>query len=564
MNFTYSTIKPTIPRDILWFVFNMNAEDEQIGMDERLRTTLRSTHVCQGWRTLILKSPSIWGKLLYLDCLHGGVNGTVYPHNLEMMYEVLRRSVQAPLWIQATGGRVGYGGRQDRAVQSHAFLIQILSHHWDRIERLTLYQYGKQIHDPEDHDLRSILSCLNGAAPSLRECHIENVSKRSAYQRRNPDYSSPLFSNSAPSLRYLCSDYLTISVHASWLPSLTTLITTPVTSGFSSTVRSTLKVLSQIPNLIYLELGHAMDSLQSINDVENCPTANLPRLEYMGIKTSARNALAFVEKTKRSGTGCIVNIKATFDIRDVCDPSFEHVALTLYNESFAKNIRTKYSTGLEFAFMGFSVGGITLTDKDCLVDGIYMDLDPEMNSNGLYLSLLWPTNGSDWSPIVPPGVVDSILKFSIFHEYTNITVLRLTSDLDQDVVQGIRTTGLGTTYPIDTLECDSFNSFGILTQSKDLQSSSLTSRLFTRVKNLSVDVSEHDDSNSSFCIQGLQRVTKLRNKMGINIESLNIYGCRMGVDYIETFSETLGLRQLWMRWDIGGGEYKDTVHVYSR
>ncbi len=58
-----------------------------------LRTARKTSQVCQKWRNLMLDTPSLWAKLINMHELY-------YLAGNEWWDEVIRRTGEAPLWIQ--------------------------------------------------------------------------------------------------------------------------------------------------------------------------------------------------------------------------------------------------------------------------------------------------------------------------------------------------------------------------------------------------------------------------------------------------------------------------------
>ncbi|KDR66056.1 hypothetical protein GALMADRAFT_273768, partial [Galerina marginata CBS 339.88] len=70
------------------FLFNANIFTKR----KCIETTRLSSQVCHSWRSLILKSPTIWGRLLELSELELSTD--------RWREEVLRRSGNSLLWVR--------------------------------------------------------------------------------------------------------------------------------------------------------------------------------------------------------------------------------------------------------------------------------------------------------------------------------------------------------------------------------------------------------------------------------------------------------------------------------
>ena len=85
--------------DLLWKIFSINAN---MFIDEGALTTTRLTsQVCQSWRSNLLNTTALWGRLIDFDSLHG-LKGT------EWAEELVRRSGTSLLWIKGKVNRLSY------------------------------------------------------------------------------------------------------------------------------------------------------------------------------------------------------------------------------------------------------------------------------------------------------------------------------------------------------------------------------------------------------------------------------------------------------------------------
>ncbi|KAF8802064.1 hypothetical protein BYT27DRAFT_7113497, partial [Phlegmacium glaucopus] len=77
--------------DVLYYIFKLNAD--MFSYEDALSNTRKVSQVCQGWRNIILGSPSMWGRLLDFDSLRWSSDN--------WQNEVLRRSgSSSTLWIR--------------------------------------------------------------------------------------------------------------------------------------------------------------------------------------------------------------------------------------------------------------------------------------------------------------------------------------------------------------------------------------------------------------------------------------------------------------------------------
>jgi len=107
-----------VPDDLLFKIFLVNANDQV----KPITTTRFSSQVCKQWRYLILGSPSLWGKLLYLNELILGSD--------DWRNEVLSRTKKTMLTVRLC---LHEGSRK-----ATPLLLKILDEEWPRIQHLEL------------------------------------------------------------------------------------------------------------------------------------------------------------------------------------------------------------------------------------------------------------------------------------------------------------------------------------------------------------------------------------------------------------------------------------------
>ncbi len=106
-------------QDILLYIFTLNADmftDIMFTNRGALRTTWITSHVCQKWRDLMLATPSLWARMIDMDCF----SRTWIVGATE---ELIRRSGAAPLWIKADDAE---------------FLLSVIKENWHRIQKLVI------------------------------------------------------------------------------------------------------------------------------------------------------------------------------------------------------------------------------------------------------------------------------------------------------------------------------------------------------------------------------------------------------------------------------------------
>ncbi len=125
-----STYIDTLDYDTLLHIFTMNANmfSYQDG-DKALPTTWATSQVCQRWREMMLNTPSLWAKVIYIDssgCCRGA----------EWWKELIRRTSTALLWIRVYDP-FGFTRSTDGSRFTKVF-TSILHENWTRIEKLEM------------------------------------------------------------------------------------------------------------------------------------------------------------------------------------------------------------------------------------------------------------------------------------------------------------------------------------------------------------------------------------------------------------------------------------------
>jgi len=138
----------TLPRDVLWSIFSINADlfgchvTESLSIETKPFESSRdpllnlrySSQVCSTWRGIILESPSLWARSIDLDRLiYLKRPGGIFRDRFLWFDEVLRRAARAPLWVK------GSNIFEELAVR---IVLELLEREWDRIERLVVRYIG--------------------------------------------------------------------------------------------------------------------------------------------------------------------------------------------------------------------------------------------------------------------------------------------------------------------------------------------------------------------------------------------------------------------------------------
>ncbi|PPQ80434.1 hypothetical protein CVT26_004036 [Gymnopilus dilepis] len=277
-------------QDVLWLIFMLNTEminsfgdvyswaksDSEISV---LDTTLISSHVCQGWRSLLLKWPVIWGRSLHLDRL--------FQLGEEGWKEIIRRTRTAPLFI------VGY---IDFNIE---FAAQVVTHllraNWKRVQKLCVH--FSHIPSPE------LVEVFVWDAPILETFALEKSYPALAGLPALKG-EARLFKGSAPHLRFLSSSAVAFDManfaEVTWLGQLRTLNLADMTINPTELV----VIIAHMQRLESLYLRWPSWIIQTIDakalEMIEQHSINLPHLVNFRISHSFRIDLAFIHIIKPS------------------------------------------------------------------------------------------------------------------------------------------------------------------------------------------------------------------------------------------------------------------------
>ncbi|KAF8877240.1 hypothetical protein CPB84DRAFT_374146 [Gymnopilus junonius] len=184
-----------LANEILLEIFFMNTN---IFLEnDCLRTTIYCSQVCRSWRSLLLFTPSVWGRLLHVNELR--------PRNSSTREKILSRSRNSLLWVSGTI----YSRQLHGEAQLLRFLLNsILYPNWDRIEHLNL-----SIHSASEEDLWPIIQL---PAPNLRSFHFSGKADHEWHVVFTTD-AQPLFSDCAPMLQRFSADCIPFTLSAPWM-----------------------------------------------------------------------------------------------------------------------------------------------------------------------------------------------------------------------------------------------------------------------------------------------------------------------------------------------------------
>ena len=242
-----------IPNDLLFKIFSVNASYQLVEPRylKPITTTRFSSQVCKQWRHLILGSPSLWGRLLYLNELILGSD--------DWRNEVLSRTKKAMLTVRVC--------LRDEFRKAIPLLLKILDKEWPRIQHLEVEVW--QIIATGDFDDDRWLS-IQRPTENLRSIYLRFRVRQGA---PNPLQSTTnvLFSGRAPSLRSVNIRHMDFQLPAPWLSQLSEL---RLAGRFAPDI--IMESLSAMPFLEGLEICSSHDAG---NTHPQWPNIILPRLK---------------------------------------------------------------------------------------------------------------------------------------------------------------------------------------------------------------------------------------------------------------------------------------------
>ncbi|KDR67184.1 hypothetical protein GALMADRAFT_258572 [Galerina marginata CBS 339.88] len=260
--------------DILWSIFTINAETPPSETYFPLTTTRNSSQVRRSWRELILRSSSLWGKLIDLDLLD--------QENDDWRREVVRRSRTSLLWIR---GRVTSSTLRE-------FLFSLMSDDWGRIQKLDIHM---EIRENMHEENSKAWNMLTHSAPNLQ---VFKLSSRYSTHLL-PTSSSPLLGTSSPALREFNAPGMTFSLKAPWLSNIRCMSFSP-----PFTVPDIFEALKAMPCLEDLAIRSApwVPTAKVI-----FPDVHLPRLQNLRLRGRLSLCRPFLDNIIAS-SGCSLSL----------------------------------------------------------------------------------------------------------------------------------------------------------------------------------------------------------------------------------------------------------------
>ncbi|KDR72293.1 hypothetical protein GALMADRAFT_143145 [Galerina marginata CBS 339.88] len=256
---------------------NVHTEREVV---PALNTLRHSAQVCSTWRNLILDSPSLWGRVIDLDCLHQD----------DWRREVLHRTGSSDLFIRYKG----------LCKLPSTTVISILAENWERVRSLDL-DFHKN--DPKATDASAFYN-NSGLWNILKRPSNILESFRLFLQAREPQLStqhsktilSPpgfvIFNNHAPSLIKIFAPNINLNLHASWVSHIRHL-----SLNMPTPVDKLLEALTHMPLLDTLDDGESYQVIVP-GGAKRTDKVALPQLKHIILSSDSNISpyLAFLSQ----------------------------------------------------------------------------------------------------------------------------------------------------------------------------------------------------------------------------------------------------------------------------
>ncbi|KAF8904704.1 hypothetical protein CPB84DRAFT_1772625 [Gymnopilus junonius] len=245
-------------------------------------TTRSASQVCQSWRSILLCSSSVWGRLMDLDTLNQKSNA--------WRQEILSRSGQSLLWI--------VGSKPSTTSQSFLF-DSLLSLHWERIEHLQIRNIMKYYLSSKAWDN------LRRPAPNLRSCSLEWYS---GADQLFSESSAPLFADYAPLLCHFSVSHVKLDLNSAWFSNLRHL-----DFRFQLTTADVLQTLQSMVHLEFLGISGDGEELLDDDRPSQLPTVVLPNLTELRLNHSSVNICSALLGHIRPADNCRLSFETSLD-----------------------------------------------------------------------------------------------------------------------------------------------------------------------------------------------------------------------------------------------------------
>ncbi|KAF9558667.1 hypothetical protein CPC08DRAFT_709501 [Agrocybe pediades] len=309
----YSPIS-VLHEDVLLQIFLENTAMSHT--ESRLATARLTSHVCRHWRAVMLRSPTIWGRLIDLEGLMDNTH--------DWMREVISRSGSALLWIN---GPIICGRIKDKT-PTPEFILTLIGENWPRIQRLNISAVFQDVGNEDEAVYAQYwTTLLKRPAPRLEELvfdyRLEPYYSRS---RRSPSWNPPalLFDYISPVLRkvriyrinarratkqQLADDRpedLPLGMPVSWLSRLRFL---SLRSAYKWDTFQLMRLLNATPFLEELEVFHVSTENLKESDVQ---VIKLPRLKRFYFESCVIPDLVVLLESISPSSCCCLGIAWAF------------------------------------------------------------------------------------------------------------------------------------------------------------------------------------------------------------------------------------------------------------
>ncbi|KAH9474287.1 hypothetical protein JR316_0013450 [Psilocybe cubensis] len=242
-----------LTEDILWLIFMINTvsyspSDEELSDPNCLPLNIArlSSQVCHQWRHVLLKTSSVWARLLDWRSLNQETD--------DWRNEVLGRTGTSLLWI---GGHDETDSDEPKD-STLLFFHRLVVDHWERIERLMQFptQYER---------IDGLRYVVQRPAPNLKMFAFPDS------PRDYHEFEGSMFAGQAPRLRVFHAMGTRCHLEIAWMSNIRELAL-----GRLFNNKVVCRVLTQLPRLEILELdGH------TIIDGYQPPVIHLPELRVL-------------------------------------------------------------------------------------------------------------------------------------------------------------------------------------------------------------------------------------------------------------------------------------------
>ncbi|PPQ97909.1 hypothetical protein CVT26_002995 [Gymnopilus dilepis] len=395
-----------LPDDILIEIITLNTN---IFLErECLKHTLAASQVCSAWRTTILHTPTIWGRLFDLSYLNQLSD--------DWRNEMLRRSRPSMLWI--------CGDVRSDAPSHSFFFNDVLRDRWSTIEHLRINNVDCQ---DEEH-----WGDLHRPAPYLKSFAIYLNAIRLPFSQS----TQPLFANSAPSLRQYTAKWLALDLSSSWITNLRHL-------EFALKSSDAAQFLDLLPALAHLQSlsmhlpERVVAKRRLLERLSRTPVVKFPELTSLSLDhydlTLCLDILAHIHPEK----GCGILFLSRFYGVGVPNDELQKMS-SAFALAFESYIIPEVRYQLKFSLSGYGLHFSCHPSDGPVDDEFILDIMSAGNLPGLYDTIPLLLSNFDVSSV---GKLDLIIRPSlaawpsydrqllkILRSFSSVTELELQAD----------------------------------------------------------------------------------------------------------------------------------------